>query len=147
MEIYFINGAFKHKSNALISVEDRGFNFSDGVYEVISFLKKSLINLDKHFLRLKRSLKELKIDSPYKNLKSLELIIKRLINLNNFESGFIYLQITRGSSERNHLFPRNIKPNVVIFIFPKKNIKNILKGVNVGLSEDIRWKRCDIKAI
>ena len=147
MQIYFVNGSFVHKSLANISVEDRGFNFSDGVYEVISFSKKTLLNLDRHFLRLKRSLRELKIDNPYKNFKSLELIIKRLLNVNNLFNGFIYLQITRGTSERNHQFPQKVNPNIVIFAFPQKKIDKILKGVGIGTSKDIRWKRCDIKSI
>ena len=84
---------------------------------------------------------------PFKNFKSLELIILNLINLNYTEDGFIYLQITRGSAKRNHLFPNNVRPNVVIFTFSNKDLKNLLKGVSVGISEDIRWLRCDIKSI
>ena len=147
MQIYYVNGSFKHKFNALISVEDRGFNFSDGVYEVIGFTKQKLLNFKKHTARLKRSLNGLKISSPFKNFKSLELIILNLISLNYSDDGFVYLQITRGSAKRNHLFPNNVRPNVVIFTFSNKDIKNLIKGVRVGISEDLRWLRCDIKSI
>ena len=147
MQIYYVNGSFEHKSNALISVEDRGFNFSDGVYEVIGFKNKKLLNFKRHVERLKSSLKNIKIKSPYKNFKSLELIIQRLIQINKLCGGFIYLQITRGNAKRDHLFPTNIKPNVVIFAFPKKDLSGISNGVKVGVSEDIRWMRCDIKSI
>ena len=147
MTIYYVNGSYKNKANALISVEDRGFNFSDGVYEVIGFNQQKLLNFKKHSVRLKRSLNGLKIPHPFKNFKSLELIILNLIGLNYVDNGFVYLQITRGSAKRNHLFPINVQPNVVIFTFSNKNIKNLLKGVKVGISEDIRWLRCDIKSI
>ena len=147
MTIYYVNGSYLSRAKALISVEDRGFNFSDGVYEVIGFTKQKLLNFKKHALRLKRSLSGLKIAQPFKNFKSLELIILNLINLNYTEDGFIYLQITRGSAKRNHLFPNNVRPNVVIFTFSNKDLKNLLKGVSVGISEDIRWLRCDIKSI
>ncbi len=147
MTIYYVNGSYQNRADALISVEDRGFNFSDGVYEVIGFKKKKILNFKKHTRRLKKSLNELKISNPFKNFKSLELIILNLIKHNYIENGFIYLQITRGSAKRNHLFPNNIKPNIVIFTFFNKDIKNLLKGVKVGISEDLRWLRCDIKSI
>ena len=147
MTIYYVNGSYKSRSKALISVEDRGFNFSDGVYEVIGFSKQKLLNFKKHTVRLKRSLNNLNISHPFKNFKSLELIISNLINLNSTENGFIYLQITRGSAKRNHLFPKNVSPNVVIFTFSNKDLKNLIKGVSVGISQDLRWLRCDIKSI
>ncbi len=143
----YINGSYEHIANARISVEDRGFNFSDGVYEVIKFKSKILLNYDKHILRLKRSLKELKIISPFSNIISLKIIIKNLIHTNNLEHGFIYLQITRGTAKRNHLFPEQSKPNVVIFSFPDKDLINLRKGVKIGLIKDKRWLRCDIKSI
>ncbi len=147
MTIYYVNGSYQSRSKALISVEDRGFNFSDGVYEVIGFAKNKLLNFKKHITRLKRSLNKLNITQPFKNFKSLELIILNLINLNCTENGFIYLQITRGSAKRNHLFPNNVIPNVVIFTFSNKDLKGLIKGVSVGISEDLRWLRCDIKSI
>ena len=101
MTIYYVNGSYLSRAKALISVEDRGFNFSDGVYEVIGFTKQKLLNFKKHTTRLKRSLDNLNITHPFKNFKSLELIISNLINLNSTENGFIYLQITRGSAKES----------------------------------------------
>ena len=148
MSICYINGSFQNKSSASISIQDRGFNFSDGVYEVMSFQKNKIINFDKHIKRLDRSLNSLRITKPMRNIKSLELIIKKLIKLNHLNDGFLYLQITRGSSSRNHLFPALIRPNIVIFTFSiKLDVKMIKKGVNVMLTDDLRWKRCDIKSI
>lgn len=148
MRYCYINGLYKNKTEAKVSIEDRGFNFSDGVYEVMSFLNHNLINFSKHISRLGRSLESLKIKMPFKNMKSLELIIKRLIHINKLKSGFLYLQITRGSAKRNHLFPKSTKPNIVIFLFSLKYDEKIFdKGVNICLTEDIRWGRCDIKSI
>ena len=147
MSTYYVNGSYLNKADALISVEDRGFNFADGVYEVIAFNKKKLLNFNKHLSRLKKSLGGISIKSPFFNFKSLELIILHLIDLNFLNKGFIYLQITRGSAKRNHLFPNKIKPNVIIFAFSNKNLDNLSKGVKVGTSEDIRWLRCDLKSI
>ena len=147
MHIYYINGQYKHKEESFISVEDRGFNFSDGVYEVVSFDNFNIINKEKHFLRLKRSLSELKIENPFYNFKSLEIILKRLMKINKQNNGFIYLQITRGTSPRNHQFPKKSNPNIVIFCFPKKDFNLLRNGVSIGLSKDLRWNRCDIKSI
>ena len=148
MSICYVNGSYEEKSSAMISIQDRGFNFSDGVYEVMSFFGNQVINFDKHVKRLAKSLDGLRIQKPLTNYKSLELIIKKLIKLNKLDKGFVYLQITRGSSSRNHIFPESSKPNIVIFTFTAKlDDKLILNGVKVRLTEDLRWKRCDIKSI
>jgi len=148
MSICYVNGSYEEKNSAMISIQDRGFNFSDGVYEVMSFFGNQVINFDKHVKRLARSLNGLRIQKPLTNYKSLELILKKLIKLNKLDKGFVYLQITRGSSSRNHLFPKVSKPNLVIFTFTTKlDKKLILSGVKVRLTEDLRWKRCDIKSI
>ncbi len=148
MSICYVNGSYEEKSLAMISIQDRGFNFSDGVYEVMSFSGNNIINFKKHTKRLIKSLNGLRINKPFTNFKSLELILNKLIKVNKIDKGFIYLQITRGSSSRNHLFPKLSKPNIVIFTFTAKlDQKLILNGVKVRLTEDLRWKRCDIKSI
>ena len=148
MSICYVNGSYEDKNSAMISIQDRGFNFSDGVYEVMSFFGNQVINFEKHVKRLEKSLNGLRIQKPLTNYKSLELILKKLIKLNKLEKGFLYLQITRGSSSRNHLFPKSSKANVVIFTFTAKlDDRLILNGVTVRLTEDLRWKRCDIKSI
>ena len=148
MSICYVNGSYEEKTSAVISIQDRGFNFSDGVYEVMSFSGNNIINFDKHVKRLSKSLDSLRIQKPLSNYKSLQLILKKLIKVNKLEEGFLYLQITRGSSSRNHLFPKLSKPNIVIFTFTVKlDKKLILSGVKVRLTEDLRWKRCDIKSI
>ena len=147
MQISFLNGQFISKHDAKVSIEDRGFNFADGVYEVINFKNSVLLNFSKHLKRLKRSLLETKIKSPFINMNSLHLIIKNLIHLNSVNEGFIYIQITRGTSQRNHLFPKNVLANIVISLYSHKSFDILKKGVKVRLSSDLRWKRCDIKTI
>ena len=148
MSICYVNGSYEEKNSAMISIQDRGFNFSDGVYEVMSFFGNQVINFDKHVKRLAKSLGGLRIQKPLTNYKSLELILKKLIKLNKLDKGFVYLQITRGSSSRNHLFPKLSKPNIVIFTFTAKLDKKLIQsGVKVRLTDDLRWKRCDIKSI
>ena len=146
MSFCYINGSYKNNIDAKISVEDRGFNFSDGVYEVMGFRKGKLLNFDRHLNRLSKSLIDLQIEKPFSNTNSLKIIIYHLLKLNNVDDGFLYLQITRGTAKRNHLFPRNIKPNVVIFTFSKGSLNRVKKGVSVGLTKDQRWMRCDIKS-
>ena len=147
MEIYYVNGFFKRRNNAKISVEDRGFNFSDGVYELISYLDEKLIFFEKHYSRLTKSLSSLNISPPLSNKKVLKLIIKRLIRLNKLKNGYIYLQITRGTEKRNHAYSRQISPNLVLFCLPLRNIEKFKKGVKVKTTEDLRWGRCDVKSI
>ena len=147
METYYVNGFFKRRNNAKVSVEDRGFNFSDGVYELISYLDEKLIFFEKHYSRLSKSLLSLKISSPLSNKKILKLIIKRLIKLNKIKSGYIYIQITRGTAKRNHVYSKEISPNLVIFCLPLRKIEKFKRGVKVRTSEDLRWGRCDVKSI
>ena len=147
MSFCYINGSYKNNIDALISVEDRGFNFSDGVYEVIGFRKGKLLNLERHMKRLSKSLIDLQIRKPFSNQNSLKIIMYHLLKLNDVDDGFLYLQITRGTSKRNHLFPSKVKPNIVIFTFSKVGLDKIKKGVNIGLTKDQRWMRCDIKSI
>ncbi len=148
MSICYINGSFQTKFDAMVSIQDRGFNFSDGVYEVMYFSGTNVINFQKHLKRLNKSLENLKIKYPFNNSKSLELIIKKLIKLNNQKEGYLYLQITRGNAIRNHLFPKLAVPNLIIFTFlANLDKKSVLGGVSIGLTDDKRWSRCDIKSI
>ena len=135
-------------SEAFISPFDRGFLFADGVYESIRTYNRKLFKLEEHIKRLKRSLKETRID--FKELNSLENIIYKLIEKNNIEKeSLVYLQITRGSAlDRTHSFPQG-KTTPTLFISVKEfkeNIEEQTKGVKVILQEDIRWMRCDIKS-
>jgi len=146
--ICFFNGQFHSLSNIKVSPFDRGFLFADGVYESIRTYNGKLFRYEDHLDRLKRSLKETKID--YKKVDLLEKIICELIKKNNIErEALVYLQITRGSAkQRTHHFPvEEISPTVFISAQEfKKNTQAQERGVKVILQEDIRWLRCDIKS-
>lgn len=147
MSICYINGKYMPKIESKISIEDRGLNFSDGIYEVIRFKNKKLLNFKDHQTRLERSLNEIKITFPFASKKSVKIIILNLLKVNSYENGFVYLQITRGTATRNHLFPKFIKPNVILSLYPEPDISNLSQGVSIILTDDMRWKRCDIKSV
>ena len=147
MVIYF-NNQFKDLNEATISPFDRGFLFADGVYESIRTYNGKLFRYEDHIDRLKRSLKEIKID--FKDVNLLEKIIYDLIKQNEIKGEVIvYLQITRGSAiPRTHHFPVD-KISPTLFISVKELIENYKEqenGVKVIIQEDIRWLRCDIKS-
>jgi len=147
-EIIYLNGNLIPKNEASISPEDRGFNFADGIYEVIKYYNGKPFRYQDHIDRLTRSLHEVQIN--FGGIDSLETIFQSLLEENGLdkqEAG-IYLQITRGSQMRIHRFPENIKPTVYATTFPFASKWDQLKnGVKVITTEDIRWLRCDIKSI
>lgn len=146
--ICYFNGQFLNLSDIKVSPFDRGFMFADGVYESIRTYNKKLFRYKDHLDRLKRSLKEIRID--FKEFDSLENIIYELIKKNEIEGEvLVYLQITRGSAiPRTHSFPKE-KISPTLFISVKEfaeDFEEQSKGVKVILQEDIRWLRCDIKS-
>jgi len=147
-EIIYLNGNLISKNEASISPEDRGFNFADGIYEVIKYYNGKPFRYQDHIDRLTRSLREVQIE--FDGIDSLETVFQSLLEENglDYQEAGIYLQITRGSQTRIHRFPGNIKPTVYATAFPFASKWNQLKsGVKVITTEDIRWLRCDIKSI
>ena len=144
----YLNSKFIKFRDAKVHIEDRGLQFSDSVYEVVSFYNKQLIDLDFHIKRLKYSLKELNIKYVV-NQDKLKKIFNKVINLNKFKNGIIYLQITRGVQPRDHSYKNNLIPNLIIYTINKKfNLpKKNLKGKKAITYKDLRWKRRDIKTI
>lgn len=147
-EFIYLNGNLIPKNEASISPEDRGFNFADGIYEVIKYYAGKPFRYQDHIDRLARSLREVQIE--FNEIDSLENTFQTLLEKNglaNQEAG-IYLQITRGSQTRIHRFPEKITPTVYATAFPFKSKWDQLKnGVKVITTEDIRWLRCDIKSV
>jgi D-alanine transaminase len=147
MIVYF-NNDFKLYSEVNLSPFDRGFLFADGVYESIRTYNKKLFRYNDHLDRLKRSLKEIRID--FKGIDLIENIIYELMIKNDIEDeALAYLQITRGSAiPRTHSFPvEKISPTIFISVQNlRENTKEQTKGVKVILQEDVRWLRCDIKS-
>lgn len=147
-EIVYLNGKLIPKNEAFVSPDDRGFNFADGVYEVIKYYNGKPFRYIDHIERLKRSLCEIRIE--FGGADDLEPVFQTLLEkneLSNQDAG-IYLQISRGSHPRIHRFPESIEPTVYArafpFSMPPEKLEN---GVSVVTTEDIRWLRCDIKSI
>jgi D-alanine transaminase len=147
-EIVYLNGNLVPKNEASISPEDRGFNFADGIYEVIKYYAGKPFRYVDHMDRLRRSLREIRID--FDGFDQLDAVFQSLLEqkgLADQEAG-VYLQISRGSHTRIHQFPENIKPTVYATVFPFASKWDQLEnGVKVITTEDIRWLRCDIKSI
>ncbi len=147
--IVFINGVYLEENNAKISIFDRGLLFSDSVYEVTAVIDNKLIDFPAHVLRLKKSLNELKIKNTFDEKYLLE-IHRNLLNKNPFSNkeGLIYMQVTRGSTERDFLINNsNIEPNIFAFTQEKILTETIYKdnGLKIITIEDLRWQRKDIK--
>lgn len=147
-EFVYLNGSLIEKKEAFISPEDRGFNFADGIYEVIKYYDGKPFRYADHMERLDRSLKEVQIG--YGDTGRLESVFQELLDKNELagqEAG-VYLQITRGSQTRIHRFPENISPTVYVTVFPfASQWDQLNNGVKVITTEDIRWLRCDIKSV
>ena len=148
--VAYVNGTYQPHGQAVIHVEDRGFQFADGVYEVWSVFDGKLADFDGHMTRLVRSLTELRIDVPMTKA-ALTRVLKETVRRNRVRDGIVYLQITRGTARRDHPFPaQGTPPSVVVtsrsVSFAKAQAQ-AAKGVAVITQPDIRWGRCDIKTV
>ena len=146
--IVYVNGEFVAEENAVISVFDRGFLFADAVYEVSSVLQGKLIDNAAHIKRLHRSLNELSIAAPLSD-DEIHHVQNELIKRNNLVEGMVYLQVTRGSADRDFPFPADTKPGIVMFSQAKNltDAPQAQQGISVISVADIRWKRRDIKTV
>ena len=150
MRTVYLNGRFIPENEAKISIFDRGFLMSDGVYEVTSVVNRKLIDFAGHYSRLQRSLSELEMATPM-NHDALLSAHRTIIDKNNVNQGLIYLQITRGSAgDRDFIFPdpETTPQTVVMFSQNKENLvdnPSAVSGIKVISIEDQRWGRRDIK--
>ena len=111
--VSYVNGRFFPHKQVNVHVEDRGYQFADGVYEVILVKNRLLVDEIPHLDRLERSLEALEIPSPMKR-QALKMVIKEVVAKNKFKDGIVYIQITRGVARRDHGFPKFSKPTLVI---------------------------------
>ncbi len=133
---------------AKVHIEDRGFQFADGVYEVISIYDKNFIDIELHLDRLNRSLGELGICWPTTR-RVLKVILEEVVRRNRVKNGSIYLQITRGTHDRDFSYPEDLTPSLIVYARNAKRdtIESVSIGHAVVSKPDIRWKRCDIKTV
>lgn len=148
--IAYVNGRYLPLTHASVNIEDRGYQFSDGVYEVCEVRGGRLIDERRHLERLGRSLTELRIAMPMA-VESLGVVLREVVRRNRVRWGIVYLQITRGVSRRDHAFPAaGTKPSIVITArnLDAANAKKVAAdGIAVISVPDNRWDRVDIKSV
>jgi D-alanine transaminase len=144
-QIAYVNGSFVPLQDAKISVLDRGFLFADGIYEVSAVLGGRLVDNSAHLARLQRSVGEIALPLP-ETLERIEEIQHELIERNTLREGVVYIQVTRGAAPRDFVFPRGVKPTLVMFT-QAKNLVDAPTGIAVLTLPDIRWARRDIKSV
>ncbi|HKQ54531.1 MAG TPA: D-amino-acid transaminase [Methyloceanibacter sp.] len=143
----YVNGSYVPEEEAKVSVFDRAFLFGDGVYEVTAVLNARLVDFEPHLARLDRSLGEIALAATLSREALLALHLE-LVRRNGLDEGLVYLEITRGSAERDFAYPDRTSPNVVAFTQSRPLIANpnAETGVKVVTIADMRWKRRDIKS-
>jgi D-alanine transaminase len=144
----FYNGDFIESTEEIVSLEDRGYLFGDGVYEVVRVYNGKPFMLEEHLLRLKNSAEALRIPMPYTDEELKVFIYDGLKRLN--ESNIdIYMQITRGTAPRNHVFDKSIQPVTAMIFRKSKKIADDIRenGGSVLLKQDERWANCYIKSL
>jgi D-alanine transaminase len=142
-----LNDRFTERNEVIINIEDRGYQFGDGVYEVIRVYGGVCFSMNAHMQRLKRSAAEIEMALPYP-LEEIEQKLLQLVETNGLENGHIYMQITRGVAPRTHHFPD--QSSAVLVAYTKETerpMEKINHGISTILTEDIRWLRCDIKSL
>ncbi len=144
--VSFINNEFLPHQNCMIHIEDRGFQFADGAYEVILFKNNKLIDGEAHFSRFDRTLSALNIIHNFTH-QFLSDVCLKLFEYNNLKEGTVYLQITRGCTPRFPSIPKNIKPTIIATVIPLKatNEAEFDNGYTAIIEPDIRWHRCNLK--
>jgi len=144
----WVNGRFLPLDEATVHIEDRGFQFADGVYEVIACFGGVFLDLDAHLDRLKRSCQSIAITLPMSR-SALKALIEQTWQKNPFADAMIYVQITRGAAPRAHFPGAALTPTMVITSrhLPMPSAEKISTGVTAITLADMRWKRCDVKSI
>lgn len=146
--IAYVNGRYAPISTPMVPVEERGLQFADGVYEVVKAIDGALHDLDRHFERLERSLRELAIPRPTSR-PALRQVMLETLRRNRLRNAAVYIQINRGVAPRNHAFPRAARPSLIVTARPAAfpNPSELADGVGVITLPDQRWARCDIKSV
>ncbi|NBR79286.1 MAG: D-amino-acid transaminase [Alphaproteobacteria bacterium] len=147
--IAYIDGQYQPAGDPAIMVEDRGYQFADGVYEVFAIRQGHLLDEDLHLARLQNSLAEMDIPEPA-SMASMKLVMRELMRRNRVREGILYLQVTRGVARREHIYRTRLRPVLVMTVTatnPAARAKVRREGISVISVPDQRWARCDIKSI
>jgi D-alanine transaminase len=148
--VAYVNGRYVLHRDAMVPIDDRGYQFADGVYEVCEVFRGALIDERRHFERLAYSLAELQIVAPLR-AGVLAVVVREVMARNRVENGFVYVQVTRGVAPRDHAFPQvPVRASLVVTarqVDPEKSEISARKGISVITTPDLRWKRVDIKTI
>jgi len=148
MEFVIVDGRLTDRASAKVDIEDRGYQFGDGVYEVIRVYNGKMFTGKEHLNRLEESAKKIRMELPYSQEQLVEMT-ENLIARNELGTGIVYMQFTRGTSPRNHVFPASgVSPTFVAYTRKVTRPEESMEaGVQAILDEDIRWLRCDIKSL
>lgn len=146
--IAYVNGLFVPMESAMVHIEDRGFQFADGIYEVVACFNGRFLDMQAHLERLERSCEAIEIDMPCTRDKLVELV-RETWRRNPFPDAMIYIQVTRGVASRSHLAPDKLQPTLVITSseLPRPSDTRLAKGARGITLQDFRWKHCEIKSI
>jgi len=148
--VAYVNGRYLRHAQAGVSIDDRAFLFSDGIYEVIEVFDGVLFDERGHLDRLERSARELRLNLPMGEA-ALKFVLREVVARNRVRFGHVYLQVTRGAARREHYFPAaGTPPNLVVTARahdPAAGDAKARKGIDVVTMPDIRWKRPDIKTV
>ena len=148
--VAYVNGRFVRRADAAVHIEDRGFQFADGVYEVWAVFDGRLADSQGHYARLKRSLGELRIAPPMTDA-ALSVVLGETLRRNRIRDGLIYLQVNRGVARRDHPFPDPpVEPSIIVTarsVDLAASEARAAKGVGVISLAENRWGRCDIKTV
>ncbi len=146
--IAYVNGAYTPHAVSVVHIDDRGYQFGDGIYEVWAVFNGRLADAEGHFTRLARSLSELAIEPPM-GRAALTVVLRETIRRNRVRDGLVYLQITRGVARRDHIFPAaDTVPSIIVTARSVDRAAAEAKaGVGIGVytTPENRWGRCDIK--
>ncbi|TYR31126.1 D-amino-acid transaminase [Mesorhizobium microcysteis] len=148
--IAYVNGRYTRHAEACVHIEDRGYQFADGVYEVCEVARGQIMDMTRHLDRLDRSLRELRIEWPLSR-RVLQMVMGEVVRRNRIENGLVYLQVTRGVAPRDHYFPASgTAPAIVVTAKrsdPAAAAKRASQGVKVITVRENRWERVDIKTV
>lgn len=144
--IAYVNGSYVPHNDASVHIEDRGFQFADGIYEVVACINGKMADERGHLDRLERSLNELAIEMPVTRV-TLSFIIREMVRRNKLKNANVYIQITRGVAKRDFPFPQNTPTSLILTArnFQFDNNAKVETGAAAITVIDQRWKRRDIK--